>query len=411
MSSVCLYFKVHQPFHLKPYLAKELGEGSCYKDVEAEKKAINRVADECYLPANELMQDMIKKHSGNFKISYSISGTTLELLLKYRPDVIRSFKRLADTGCVEMLGETYYHSFCYLRSGKEFQRQVNKHFDLVDDIFGLKPKVFRNTELIYDNHLSNVISSLGFEGILCEGVQKLLSGRTPNKLYAAPGIQKDFSLLLRNARLSDDIAFRFGDEQWDGHPLTASTFAEWINAHPQDTEVINLFMDYETFGIHKKKESGIFDFLKALPDHILTDTSFTFNMPSEVIKTCRATDIYNIQNTISWEDSSTDDCVWNENVMQNNALKKIYSLENIVLKSNDERIKDIWGRLQSADYFYYMADGSNRENSFQNFKPFETPKEAFKYYMNIVTDFEISLIEKELKKSIRQQIMPAALFY
>ena len=411
MSSLCLHFKVHQPFYLRRYLAKESYECSCYEHVEAERDVIDKIADECYLPANALMHDLIEKHPGNFKISYSISGTTLELLLKYRPDVVNSFQQLAETGCVEMLGETFYHSFSYLRSAKEFQRQVNKHSGLIDELFALKPVVFCNTELIYDNDLAKAVSSLGFEGILCEGVQKLLAGRTPNKLYSAPGVQNNLSLLLRNVRLSDDIAFRFGNPLWDGHPLTASTFAKWINAHPQDTEVINLFMDYETFGIHKKQESGIFDFLQALPGHILGDTPFSFNTPSAVIKRYSSTGTYDIQNTISWEDSSKDDCVWSENVMQNNALQKIYSLEKIVLKSNDERIKDIWGRLQSADYFYYMADGSNRENGFQNLKPYKTPKEAFKYYMNIITDFEISLIEKELKKTSRHQLMPAALFY
>lgn len=397
MPSVCLYFKIHQPYQLKKYAVQDIGSNHNYEDMVADEANINRVSDESYLRTNNLILELIKSTNKRFKVSYSISGTTLDLLQKYRPDVIESFKELIDTGCVEILAETYFHSLSFLYSKKEFERQVKKHSELVQHLFGKKTSVFRNTELIYNNQLAAHIASLGYKGILCEGVDRLLNGRSPNKVYASTGIETDFTLLLRNAGLSDDIAFRFGEENWNEHPLTAEKFAEWIHKHTEDTKLLNLFMDYETFGIHKKDTTGIFDFLQALPHEILKNESWKFNTPSEAIDAYFPEDFYNVAQTISWKDKSKECCVWCENMMQNNTLKKIYSLEKMVSQSSDEKLKEMWGRLQAADYFYFMADESCHHQWYHNHNHYQSAKEVYHSYTNILTDFEITLIQKALK--------------
>lgn len=396
MVSVCLYFKVHQPYRLKKYESKDIDACHCYEDKEADRESIHHLADNCCLTANEIIYQQIIQHKRKFKISFSISGLVLELLQQYRPDVIESFKKLAATGCVEFLSETYYHSLSSMYSPAEFQRQITKHAELINNLFGLQPTVFRNTELIHNNRIALLVSELGLKGILCEGVERILRGRSCNQLYAVPG-NGEMRLLLRNATLSDDIAFRFGDPNWSEHPLTAEKFADWLHQHPANTEVINLFMDYETFGIHKQEESGIFEFLESLPSAVLSNTDFTFSTPSEVLEEKFPKDVYDVTKTISWEDRSNANCVWCENVMQNNTLKKIYSIEKLVSQSVDERAMNIWGRLQSADYFYYMAEDSRQQNAGKYFNPHDTPHEVFQHYTNIVADFEISLIKKEIE--------------
>jgi alpha-amylase len=399
MTSVCLYFKVHQPYRLKNYKPEDITVNSCYEDPAADAENIDRMADESYLPANEIISQQINEQNGKFRISFSVSGTILELFMRHRPDVIKSFKKLAATGCVEFLSETYYHSLSSFHSSNEFQRQVSKHAELITRLFGKEPVVFRNTELIHNNKIAQIIANMGLKGILCEGVERILKGRSVNQVYTSPGLEsyrEDFSLLLRNAALSDDIAFRFNDTTWSEHPLTADKFAEWLSSHPANDKVINLFMDYETFGIHKKNDTGIFDFLKSLPSEVLKNDGLKFATPSEVINEQFPKDVYDVPETISWEDKSEASCVWCENVMQNNTLKKIYSIGKLVQQSDCEKSVDLWGRLQAADYFYYMSEKKAEASKYLN--PFTTPREAFQNYTNLVTDFEISLIRKGIEK-------------
>jgi alpha-amylase len=388
---------VHQPYRLKEYRMKGVDTPYSYEDVPADEKSIHYLADNCYLPANKIIKKLIHEHNGKFRITYSISGTALELFQKHRPDVIDSFKELVESGCVEMLGETYYHSLSFLHSKKEFNRQVKKHSHTIKEFFGVEPLIFRNTELIYNNQLATQIADLGFKGILCEGMERILHGRTANQVYKAPG-NDDLSLFLRNASLSDDIAFRFDDSNWDQYPLTADKFAEWLHIHPKETTVINLMLDYETFGIHKKEDSGVFDFLKALPGTVLANSNFIFYTPSTVLNGNSAKDVYDVPSTISWEDGNGTSGVWFENMRQNNTLKKIYSIEKMVLESGNDKAIDTWGRLQAADYFYYMSEESIKAAAYQYHNPFTTPEEAFQNYSNIVADFEIALIEKEIAR-------------
>jgi len=399
MTSVCLYFKVHQPYRLRKYRMKGIDASFSYDDDAADEKSVNNLADNCYLPANAIIKQLINGQKGKFRITFSISGTAIELFQRYRPDVLDSFRELVETGYVEILAETYYHSLSSLYSKKEFQRQIRKHSKVVKETLGAEPTVFRNTELIYNNQLAQEINDLGLKGILCEGVEKILKGRTPNRIYQATS--NNLSLFLRNASLSDDIAFRFDDANWDQFPLTAVKFAEWLHIHPKETEVINLMLDYETFGVHKKAETGILEFLKALPSTVLTNENFIFSTPSLLLDTDRSKDIYDVPAVISWEDSTGSTNIWFEHMRQNNTLKKIYSLEKMVLDSGNENVVDSWGRLQSAEYFYYMAEESIKAAAYRYHNPFLTTEEAFQNYSNIVADFEIALIEKEIGKRKR----------
>jgi alpha-amylase len=394
MPSINFCFRVHQPYRLKKYEFKNIGLLHNYYDAAANATAINTVADECYLPANEIILSQIKATGGKFKIAFSISGTVLELLQQYRMDVIDSFKQLIQTGCVEILAETYYNSLSWLHCKKEFAAQVKKHSMLVKQLFDVTPVVFRNTELIYNNELANFIAAAGYKGILCEGLSKILKGRTTNQTYAAPGTG-DFGVLPRNVELSDDIAFRFGETGWSQHPLTAEKFAEWIHRHTSaDTCNINLFFDYETFGIHKKRDTGIFDFLQYLPNAVLANPEFKFKTSTEALDNCYPKDIYDVPATISWEDKTNDCCLWTGNVMQHNTIRKIYSLENMVLKSGNEKTIDTWRKLQAADYFYFMSAHQRCEgDAYHLLNPFACPKEAYDTYNNILTDFEISIIK------------------
>jgi alpha-amylase len=394
MPTLSLSFKVHIPFRLNDYATGNTGE---YFNNDAAKNMIDKLSDECYLPANQIILAAIQQQQGKFKLAFSISGSTIELLQLYRPDVIDSFRQLTETGCVELLAETYYNSLSWLYSKKEFQYQVEKHSTLIQKTFGLAPAVLRNTELIYNNDLARFAAGLGYKGILCEGLEKILQGRSPNHIYAAPG-NGDFGLLLRNVSLSDDIAFRFDDEQWSEHPLTADKYASWIHSHT-DASSINLFMDYETFGIHKKTGTGIFEFLENLPIEVMKDDNWNFTTPAETLKACYPKDIYDVPETISWKDKEIECCVWCENTMQNNMLKKIYSLENMLQKNGTSTDRLCWGHLQSADHFYYMSDaGRMAHDAYHAFNPFDSAEAAYKNYLQIITGFEIKLIEHGLAK-------------
>ena len=391
MPSVTLYFKIHQPYRLHQYSKKDINVKHTYIDDEATAKAISLAADNCYLPTNEILYSLIREYKGKFKVAFSISGVTLEILEKYRPDVIKSFRQLVRTDDVEILAETYYNSLSWLHNKNEFTEQVAKHDKIVKRLLGTAPAVFRNTELIYNNELAKHAAGMGYKGILCEGLNRILQGKTPNHLYAAPD-NGDFGVLLRHVNLSDDIAFRFDDESWNEFPLTAEKFAQWIHQYDGENNNINLFLDYETFGIHKKASSGIFDFLKALPGYTLANPSFTFTTPSEVLHNNYPVDIYDVPQTISWEDKSVENCVWCESMEQNNMLRKVYSLSNAVLAAMNDDITEVWQQLQCADYFYYMGPVSAIES------PFESSEAAYENYNNIITDFEISLIQYNLEK-------------
>ncbi|MGZ3862279.1 MAG: glycoside hydrolase family 57 protein [Bacteroidia bacterium] len=389
MPSICFYFQVHQPFRVRNYSFFDIGHSQRYFDDKKNEEIVNKVSDKCYLKTNLKMLELIKRHNGKFRISYSISGTAMEQFEKYRPDVLQSFIDLANTGCVEFLSETYYHSLSFIHSKNEFRRQVEKHADMIKRYFGQEPTVFRNTELIYNNELASFIEDMGYKGIICEGVDKLLMGRSPNFLYRPAGNSKKISVLLKNHLLSDDIAFRFSDRGWKEFPLTAEKFSTWVHSVAGNGETINLFMDYETFGEHQWESTGIFDFLDRLPEEVFKHPDFKFKTPSETIETYPAREVYDAHNFISWADTERDLSAWLSNSMQQEAFRKIYSLEKEVALCKNAEITKMWELLQTSDHYYYMCTKFwNDGDVHKYFSPYDSPYDAYLYFMNAMSDLE-----------------------
>ncbi len=389
MRTICLYFQVHQPFRFRRYRFFDIGNDHYYYDDYSNESILNKVAQKCYLPANELMLELIQKHEGRFKVSYSISGIAMEQFRLYAPEVLDSFKRLADTGHVEFLSETFDHSLSSLKGKKEFERQVKAHKALIKENFGQVPKVFRNAELIYSDEIGAMVASMGYKAMLTEGAKHVLGWKSPNYLYCN-AINPKLKLLLKNFKLSDDIAFRFSNQGWEGYPLTAEKYVNWLNETPAEEEVINLFMDYETFGEHQWKETGIFDFIEALPGAVFNNSPFTFSTPSEVADDLQVVAAIQVPNPISWADEERDLTAWLGNEMQHEAFDKLYSLNDKVDSIDDEIIKQDFDYLQVSDHFYYMSTKFFSDGEVHSyFNPYDTPYDAFINYMNVLSDFEI----------------------
>lgn len=402
MPSICFYFQVHQPFRIKNFSFFDIGNSHFYEDDIKNQEIMNKVADKCYIKTNRKMLELIKRHDGKFRISYSISGTAIEQFEKYRPDVLQSFIELANTGCVEFLSETYSHSLSFIFSKAEFKRQVEKHAMVIKKYFDQTPKIFRNTELIYNNELAAFIDSMGYKGIVCEGVDRLLGSRSPNFLYKPVGDEK-IKLLLKNYCLSDDIAFRFSDKGWKEFPLTADKFKNWVHSIAGNGDTVNLFMDYETFGEHQWESTGIFNFLDCLPGEILKHPDFDFKTPSEVVAAYPVRDVYDAHDFISWADTERDLSAWLSNSMQHEAIKRIYSIENEIKECGDPRLLNVWERLQTSDHYYYMCTKFwNDGDVHKYFSPFDSPYDAYMYFMNVFSDLECSL--KNLKKKPKVKI-------
>jgi alpha-amylase len=406
MPSICFYFQVHQPFRLKHYDCFKIGHDHSYEDERKNQEILDRVSTKCYLAANRTMLSLIKRYKGKFRIAYSISGTALEQMEIYRPDVLRSFQDLAKTGCVEFLSETYYHSLSFLYSKTEFIRQVGKHKEKIEELFGQTPTVFRNTELIYNNEIANFVSSLGFNGIACEGLDHVLGFRSPNFLYNPPRNNNIISL-LKNYKLSDDIAFRFSNKDWKEWPLTAPKFAHWVHQTAGNGETINLFMDYETFGEHQWPETGIFDFLSHVPHEIFKHADFTFKTPSEVIAEYPARGEYDVHHLSSWADIERDLSAWLGNSLQHDAMERIYGLEKRIKETNDDRMIDTWAKLLTSDHFYYMCTKYwNDGDVHKYFSHYNTPYDAYINFMNVVTDLEHVLeVKYESKETLASTVM------
>jgi alpha-amylase len=393
MVSVCMYFQVHQPDRLKKYSVFDIGNSHEYFDEEMNEKICKKVAKKCYLPANKVILELIKKTNGNFKCAYSITGTVLEQFEKYCPEVIESFKELVKTGHVEFLSETYHHSLSFLYSKDEFKSQVKLHSKKIKELFGFSPTVFRNTELIYNNELAKYVEDMGYKGILAEGSDQILGWQSPNYLYNPKDCSK-IKLMLKNYKLSDDIAFRFSNKSWDEWPLTADKFANWIDSIDKNGEVVNLFMDYETIGEHQWKDTGIFDFFKHFPIKVLNNSKNDFLLPSEVIEKYKTKADIDIQEFISWADVERDLSAWVGNEMQNNAIKELFKLEKSILSSKDEKLVQDWRKLSTSDHFYYMctkyfADGDVHKY----FNPYDSPYDSFIAFMNILNDLIFRLKE------------------
>ncbi len=387
MISVCLYFQVHQPFRLsRDYNFFKLGQDHRYVDADLNRSIIRNVADNCYLPANEILLNAIQKHDGRFRVGFSITGTALEQFRMYAPEVIRSFQRLVKTGCVELINETYYHSLAFLYSREEFRRQVRAHQDLLKELFDYTPTCFRNTELIYSNDLAAEVAELGHKVVLAEGANQILGWRTPNFVYE-PVNTDNVKLLLKNYRLSDDLAFRFTNKHWSGYPLTPVKYANSINALAGDSDVVSLFMDYETFGEHHPAESGIMEFLGEMPDAVLQLPDSCFQTPSEVAGALVPTAKIDVPFYISWADVERDLTAWTGNPLQDSALEQLYAMQQAVIDSGDEELLLAWRRLQTSDHFYYMCTKWSSDGDVHKyFNPFASPHDAYVVYVNVLND-------------------------
>lgn len=387
--SICLYFHVHQPTRLRLYRFFDIGKDSHYYDDFANRTILKRIAQKCYLPMNELLLEQIEKNKGAFKVAFSITGSAIEQFDRYAPEVLDSFKKLADTGCVEFICETYNHSLASLISPAEFKHQVLKQKDTLQNYFGVTATAFRNTELVYSDSIGRAVYDLGFKTMLTEGARHIMGWRSPNYVYT-DDLQPKLKLLLRNYNLSDDIAFRFA-----GNKATAETYVEWLKASVADGgDVVNLFMDYETFGEHQSAATGIFDFMRALPAAVLADGTFGFATPSQATKNHKAIGELSVPEAISWADEERDLTAWLGNELQTDAFKKCYDLTEKLSIINDPVLWSDFGHLQESDHFYYMCTKFFSDGEVHKyFNPYDTPYEAFINYMNVLSDFAIRVDE------------------
>lgn len=382
MPAVNLYFQLHQPYRLRRYSVFDAD--ARYFDDEHNPQILRKVASKCYLPATRIILDQIHRHAGDFRVAFSLTGTVIEQFKAYAPEVIDLFRKLSQTGCVEFLSETYHHSLASLYNPDEFRLQVDQHAEVIDELFGQSPVVFRNTELIYNNSLAQTLVALGrFRGVLTEGADQILAGRSANKLYQAPN---GLPILLKNYTLSDDIAFRFVDPKGTGEPLSAEEFAQTIAKLDEDpdAQVCNLFMDYETFGEHQWKETGILDFLAELPSELLKRDQ-RFLTPRETLDEIDPVDRFDAPQAVSWADSERDLSAWIGNAMQSSALNELYRLADAVKAANDPQLMRDWRRLTTSDHFYYMctkyfADGDVHKY----FSPYESPYDSYINFMNVL---------------------------
>ena len=390
MPSVCFYFEVHQPFRLNHFSVFNIGKTkdfhSTYFNQQLNQKIFDKVAKKCYLPTNNLLLDLIRKYDGKFRISYSLTGTFVEYCEKYLPELLDSFKELFETGAVDLIEETYFHSLSGLYDDlNEFEDQINMHRQMIRRIFNYKPKVFRNTEAIYDNRIAQKITDLGYKGIITEGAEKILGWRSPNFVYKPVNI--NIKVLLRNYKLSDDVGFRFSAHNWPGFPLTADKYANWMSNSFGD--VVNLFMDYETFGEHQWIETGIFDFLKHLPGEVLKHDNLDFATVSEAVERYNAVGEIDSPWAISWADEDRNVSTWLGNNMQIACFNELKDIGRKLQKKEDKDLLYIWRLLQTSDHLYYISTkGFEDGNVHAYFSPYDLPYDGFINYMNILQDLK-----------------------
>lgn len=396
MPSLCLYFQVHQPFRLTRYSYFDIGSEKEYFDTPLNRAVMERVAARCYLPTNKQLLRLIERYGGEFKVAFSITGTAIEQMRLWAPEALESFRELAATGCVDFLGETFYHSLAILYDAREWETQVRLHSAMIEREFGVRPSVFRHTELLFDNGLGKAVERLGFSGVVAEGVDDVLGWRSPNFVYSTP--DSSAKVLLRNHKLSDAIGFKFNScQERGGARLTAREYASWIHSVTGNADVVGVFLDYETFGEHLDESTGIFDFLSALPVSVLAHPDWRFSTPSEAVKVSAAPTELSFGRLSSWADVARDDSAWRGNEMQRGSLERLYATESMTWwerldGTTRAKAQELWRRLQTSDHFYYMSTKRSGDGVVhQYFSPFESPYDAFVSFANVMKDFEARL--------------------
>ena len=407
MKAICFYFQIHQPFRLKRYRFFDIGNDHYYYDDFANDDIITRIAQRSYIPAAETLLRMIEAGNGKFRCAFSISGTALEQFEQYVPEFIDLLKKLADTGCVEFLAETYAHSLSSLADPEEFANQVKVHDEKIKELFGQTPKVLRNTELIYCDDLAPQILAMGYKGVITEGAKHILGWKSPNYVYCAASAPK-LKILLKNDKFSDDISDRFSNTAWDEYPLTADKYIDWIASTPAEEQIINLFMNLEVFGDFQPRETGIFQFLEALP-RFAEERGIEFWTPTTVVSKLKPVAELSIMHPISWADEARDTTAWLGNKLQNEAFNKLYSVSERVRLCEDRRLKQDWYYLQASDHFFYMSTKNMHDGSVHShFSPYDTPFDAFTNYMNVLADF-IVRVEEQYPMSIDNEELSSRL--
>jgi len=403
---ITLYLHVHQPLRVRDYSVFDTATDHNYFNEpdplsdRNNKKVFDKVAEKSYRPMNALLEKLLHDQP-EFKVSLSITGTFLEQAELWAPDVIESFQRLVKTGRVEIVSETYYHSLAFFYSRTEFERQVEMHKTKIRELFGVETSVFRNTELAYNDSLAQWADEYGFKGILAEGWDPILDWRSPNFVYQPEGT-KNISLLLKNYKLSDDLAFRFSNQAWQEWPLTADKYTEWANASIEEAPLINLFMDYETFGEHQWQDTGIFSFFEDFVGRWLTNPDNTFYTVSEAIETNKPVGNLSMPSTVTWADAERDLTAWLGNSMQQEALGHLYALESDILRTEDVELISDWRKLQTSDHAYYMCTKWFTDGDVHAyFSPYESPYDAFLYYMNVIRDLRWRLHETHRTGGLR----------
>lgn len=412
MLSVCPYFHVHQPYRIKPYRVFDIGTDNQYFNYAGDsdlnnRKIVEKVAEKSYRPMNAILSELLDRHP-DFRFALSFSGTVLDQFEEYTPDVLESFQALVASGRVEILADTYHHSLSFFYSVPEFERQVIQHRKRIKELFNYTPRVFRNTELSYRNDLAKWCEDNGYLGIMAEGWDPVLGWRSPNYLYQPVGCSQ-IKVLLKNYKLSDDLAFRFGNREWKSWPLSAETYADWVHAHHGDGNTINLFMDYETFGEHQWEDTGIFNFMKVLPHILMQHPDTTFKTPTETIESYNSVGEIDVPDVLTWADTDRDLTAWTGNDIQRDAITSIYRMEDDVLRTNDNDLIETWRKLQTSDHFYYMCTKwSNDGDVHAYFSPYNSPYDAYIAFMNAISDLQLRVshvvaeIEKQQRKFLEE---------
>ena len=399
MRAICLYLHLHQPVRYREYSFFDIGNNSNYFDGkfssrQSNERIFKKVTEKSYRPMLKLLENKLKIHP-EFKVSFSITGTWLEQAEKWAPDLIVQIKRMVKSKKVELISETYYHSLAFFYDQEEFAFQVKQHKDKIKQLFNTEPRVFRSTELAYNNELAKWAEKEGYKGILAEGWDKILGWRSPNYVYRPKDCQ-NLKLLLKNYRLSDDIAFRFSDRKWKEWPLTTTKYQKWINQECLRGNLINLFMDFETFGEHQWKDTGIFKFIDQFIDSWLSEYDNKFVTVSEACELMNPVDEISMPHTVTWADTERDLSAWASNSMQLSAAESLYDLRNRILASKNEKLISDWRYLTTSDHPYSMCTKYwNDGDVHAYFSAYASPYESFMYFMNIIRDLEFRLNNKK----------------
>lgn len=393
---ITLYLHVHQPWRVRDYSVFDTAQHHDYfdgnnADDRNNRRVFEKVADKSYRPMNRLLKQLLEQHP-DFKLSLSITGTFVEQAEAFAPDVLEDFKALVRTGRVEIVAETYYHSLAFFYSRSEFERQVAQHREMVERHFGVTPTAFRNTELAYYDELAQWAEGAGYKAVLAEGWDPILNGRTPNAVYQPAGTEK-IRLLTKNYRLSDDVAFRFGNKAWEQWPLHADSYEQWLDAALQDGDTINLFMDYETFGEHQWEDTGIFDFFRDLIGRWSSRSDVSFYTVTGAAEAFEPRGELSMPYTVTWADTERDLTAWLGNGMQQEVMRYLYNLEHDVIRSGDMLLISDWRKLQTSDHVYYMCTKWFKDGDVHAyFSPYDSPYDAFLYVMNTIRDLRYRLM-------------------